>query len=186
MKKQNVTLVIIAVVMVVAAALARVFFYPLSFAPQIAMALFAGAVIENKKVAFALPLFAMLLADILFEVFNITQGFWGWGQLVGYGILALITVIGFNLKKISVGNVIGFSLLSSVVFYLLSNSAVWLLQGNDYHAYAYSFSGYINCLAAGLPFLEKGLLVDLGYSAVLFGGYVALRHFAVHDNKVIA
>ncbi|HZG23917.1 MAG TPA: DUF6580 family putative transport protein, partial [Chitinophagaceae bacterium] len=36
---------------------------PWGFTPQLAMALFAGAMIKDKKWAFALPLFSMFLSD---------------------------------------------------------------------------------------------------------------------------
>lgn len=172
--KQNKQLILIAVVMVLAAALSRVAFYPLNFSPVIAMALFGGAVIKDKKLAFALPLFAMLLADLLFEITNIAPGFWGWGQVLGYGILALITILGFNLKKISVLNVAGFSIASSLIFFFLSNSSVWLFAGNSYPR---SIEGWMACLAAGVPFLEKGLLTDLVYSGVFFGGFVLAKQY---------
>ncbi len=43
---------------------------PMGFAPQIAMAIFGGAVfINNKKWAFALPLLSMFISDVLYEVF---------------------------------------------------------------------------------------------------------------------
>jgi hypothetical protein len=172
--KQNKQLIVIAVVMVLAAALSRVAFYPINFSPVIAMALFGGAVIKDKKLAFALPLFAMLIADFLFEITNIAPGFWGWGQVVGYGILAVITMFGFNLKKITALKVAGFSIASSLIFFFLSNSSVWLLAGT---AYPRSIEGWMACLAAGVPFLEKGLLTDLLYSGVFFGGYVLARHY---------
>jgi len=185
MKKQDTLLVIIAVLMIIGAALSRVFFYPLNYSPVIAMALFGGSVISNKKLAFALPLFAMLLADILFEVFNIATGFWGWGQLIGYGIFAVITLLGFRLKKISVLNVAGFSVISSLIFFFLSNSAFWLIDNRVYQLYTQDLTGYFNSLIGGLPFLEKGLFVDLAYSALFFGGYVLLQKFAVKRVGVV-
>jgi hypothetical protein len=175
MMKQSTSMVLIAIVMILAAALSRVAFYPLNFSPVIAMALFGGAVIKDKKLAFALPLFAMFLSDLLFEVTNIASGFWGWGQLVGYGILALITIFGFNLKKINVLNVTGFSIASSLLFYFLSNTSVWIF---DSATYAPNFTGWVNCLAAGLPFLKNGLAADLVYSALFFGGYILLEKYA--------
>jgi hypothetical protein len=173
--KQRTTLVLIAVAMILAAAMSRIAFYPLNFSPVIAMALFAGAVIKDKKLAFILPLAAMFLSDVLFEITNIAPGFWGWGQLIGYGIFALITVLGFNLKKINVLNVAGFSVISSLIFFFLSNSSVWLLSSNYY---APNFTGFTECLAAGIPFLKNGIAADLVYSAVFFGGYVLLEKFA--------
>ena len=106
--KQNKTLVLIAALIVLLAALSRVVFYSKEFyfSAAVAMALFSGSVIKDKKLAFLLPLFSMFLADFLFEVSGIADGFWGWGQLVGYGIFALITILGFYLKKINVLNVI--------------------------------------------------------------------------------
>jgi ABC-type microcin C transport system permease subunit YejB len=41
---------------------------PLGFAPQIAMALFGGAMIKDRKWAISLPLLSMLISDILFQV----------------------------------------------------------------------------------------------------------------------
>lgn len=177
--KQRTTLLLIAVVMIVAAAMSRIAFYPLNFSPVIAMALFGGAVIKDKKLAFILPLLAMFISDVLFEVTGIAPGFWGWGQLVGYGILALITVVGFNLKKITALNVAGFSVVSSFIFFFLSNSSVWVF---DSVSYANNFSGWATCLAAGIPFLKNGLAADLVYSTVFFGGYYLLEKFAFNRS----
>ena len=179
--KQNTTMFLIAVVLILAAALSRIAFYPLNFSPVIAMALFGGAVINDKKLAFALPLLAMFLSDLIFEITNIATGFWGWGQLVGYGILGLITVFGFNLKKINVQNVTGFSIASSLIFFLLSNTSVWIF---DTTTYTQNFSGWLNCLAAGIPFLKNGLAADLVYSALFFGGFVLMEKYAF--KKVVA
>ncbi len=179
--KQKSSFLLIAVFMIVAAALSRLALYPLNFSPVIAMALFGGAVVEDKKLAFALPLLAMFISDVMFEVTNIAPGFWGWGQLIGYGILALITVVGFNLKNITVLNVAGFSILSSFLFFLLSNTSVWVFDSNTY---ANNFQGWVNCVAAGIPFLKNGLAADLVYSTVLFGGYVLLRKWAA--SKAVA
>jgi hypothetical protein len=181
MMKQNTTMFLIAAVMILAAALSRIAFYPLNFSPVIAMALFGGAVFKDKKLAFALPLLAMFLSDFIFEITNIATGFWGWGQLVGYGILALITVFGFNLKKINVQNVTGFSIVSSLIFFLLSNTSVWIF---DTTTYAQNFGGWVNCLAAGIPFLKNGLAADLVYSALFFGGFVLMEKYAF--KKVVA
>lgn len=175
MMKQSTSLLLIAAVMVLAAALSRVAFYPLNFSPVIAMALFGGAVIRDKKLAFALPLLAMFLSDVLFEVTNVAVGFWGWGQLIGYAILGLITIFGFGLKRINVLTVAGFSIASSFIFFFLSNTSVWLF---DTTTYARNFIGWESCLAAGIPFLKNALAADLVYSAVLFGGYVLLEKYA--------
>ena len=184
MNKQNTSTLIIAVLLIIVAAFSRVFLYPHNFSPIIGMAIFAGAVIKDRRLAFALPLFAMFLSDVLFEVFNIAPGFWGWGQLVGYGILALITVIAFSMKKINVLSVAGYSIGASLLFFFLSNSAFFVFDNPVYHLYAQNFSGYIASLVGGLPFLKTGIIADLVYSTVLFGTYFLVQHYAL--NKKVA
>ena len=71
---------------------------PYGFAPQWAMAIFGGAIIKDKKLAFILPLLSMFISDALYEVLyrngvgNI-QGFYE-GQFANYilfGKLVLFT-----------------------------------------------------------------------------------------------
>jgi hypothetical protein len=185
MNKQSTSTLISAVLLIIIAALSRVFLYPDNFSPIIGMAIFAGAVIKDRRLAFALPLFAMFLSDVLFEVFNIAPGFWGWGQLVGYGILALITVIAFSMKKISVFSVAGYSIGSSLLFFFLSNSAFFVFDNPIYHTYTQDLSGYFATLIGGLPFLKTGIIADLVYSTVLFGTYFLVQRFAF-SKKAIA
>ncbi len=184
MNKQSTSTLIIAALLVIIAALSRVILYPHNFSPIIGMAIFAGAVINDKRLAFALPLLAMFLSDVLFEVFNIAPGFWGWGQLVGYGILALITVIAFSMKKINVFSVAGYSIGSSLLFFFLSNSAFFVFDNPIYHTYTQDFTGYIATLAGGLPFLKTGIVADLVYSTVLFGTYFLVQRFAFSKKAV--
>ena len=185
MNKQSTSTLIIAVLLIIIAALSRVFLYPHNFSPIIGMAIFAGAVIKDRRLAFALPLLAMFLSDVLFEVFNIAPGFWGWGQLVGYGILAFITLIAFSMKKINVFSVAGYSIGSSLLFFFLSNSAFFVFDNPVYHTYTQDFKGYLATLAGGLPFLKTGIIADLVYSTVLFGTYFLVQHYAF-SKKVVA
>ncbi|MGF2414206.1 MAG: DUF6580 family putative transport protein, partial [Ferruginibacter sp.] len=116
------------------------------------------------------------------EVFNIAPGFWGWGQLVGYGIFALITFFAFTLKKVNVLNVIGYSIASSVIFFVLSNLSFFLIDNPIYHTYTQNFNGFVNCYVFALPFFKNSLIADLVYSGVLFGSYYAIQNFAVKKS----
>jgi hypothetical protein len=186
MNKQSTSTLIIAVLLIVIAALSRVILYPHNFSPIIGMAIFAGAVIKDKRLAFALPILAMFLSDVIFQVSDIADGFWGWGQLVGYAILALITVIAFSMKKINVLSIAGYSIGSSLLFFFLSNSAFFIFDNPIYHLYPQNFSGYIASLAGGLPFLKNGVIADLVYSTVLFGTYFLVQRYAFSKKEVAA
>ena len=72
---------------------------PYGFAPQMAMALFGGAVIKDKRLAFLLPLISMLISDVLYQFLYINgltqiQGFYA-DQWINYLLIAGITVFGF-------------------------------------------------------------------------------------------
>ena len=183
--KQSTSILIIAVLMIFAAAVSRILLYPISFSPLIAMALFGGAVIKNKKLAFLLPLAAIFLSDVLFEVFKIAPGFYGWGQLVNYGLLMLVTFMGTYLKKLNFITVAGFTVASALIFYFLSNSSVFVMSSGYY---AKNFAGYIECMIAGLPFLKASLISTASYSLLFFGAYfLATKYFQKEElayNKI--
>ncbi len=182
--KQNTLNIIIASLLVVIAAISRVLLYPDSFSPIIGMAIFAGAIFTDKRLAFALPVFAMLLSDVLFEVSGIAPGFWGIGQIASYAILALITVFAFRLKKLSFLNITKFSLTASVIFFVLSNLFFFLIDNRIYHTYTQDFSGLQQCFIMALPFFKTSVGVDLIFSFVLFGSYFLINRLVF--NKQVA
>ncbi|HSC38023.1 MAG TPA: DUF6580 family putative transport protein [Chitinophagaceae bacterium] len=151
---------------------------PDGFAPQIAMALFGGAIIKDKKWAFALPLFSMFLSDLLYQaLFSMhlsdRQGFYE-GQLLNYCIYAAITLFGFTLRRFTVLRVAAYSVVSPCLFFLLSNSGYWLGGGFDIRTNTpldKSFAGLLQSLTQGLPFLRGYLIGTVVFSAILFGGY---------------
>lgn len=182
--KQNKINLLLAVILILSAAISRVVLYPNNFSPIIGMALFGGAIIKDKRFAFVLPIFAMFISDVMFEASGIANGFWGWGQLVGYGILAIITVFGFRLKKVNAVNVIGFSLISSVIFFVLSNLSFFLIDNKVYHTYSNDLVGFKNCFIQALPFFKAH--VDLIFNAILFGTYYLITTYVTNNRQVAA
>lgn len=178
--KMNKNILISFLLLVVVAALYRVFPRPVNFAPQIAMALFAGAVIKDKVWAFALPILSMVLSDLLYQVMYLN----GWtdipgfyvGQWQNYILFAAITCIGFLIKKIRVLNVFLAALAAPTVFFILSNFIVWAgWQGTRGLNRPKTFDGLLMCYADALPFYGNSVLACLFFSAVLFGTYVLIR-----------
>ncbi len=173
--------ILIAVVLILVAAILKVATYPNSINPIVAIALFSGAIFQDKKLAFFMPLMAMLAADILLEVSNIAPGFYGMGQIANYLCLMAVTLLGFAMKKINIASVAGFSIASTLLFFVLSNSSVFAFSAGYYEM---SFAGYIKCMAAGVPFMLRRLPIDLLFSAIFFGSYVYF--FAKNQQKAVA
>ncbi len=159
--------------MIVAAALSRILPHPPNFAPINAIALFAGAYLADRKLfAFAVPLCAMLLSDTVLEMLT------GWGfhsgMWVVYGTMTLITVLGLRfIQKPSLLTVGATTLAASVLFFVLTNCAVWASSG----MYAHTFAGLQTCFVAALPFFQNSLLGDMFYSTVLFGSVALAERF---------
>jgi hypothetical protein len=180
--KSNKSLIWTMVALIIIAALYRIVpGRPLGFAPQIAMALFGGAVIKDKKWAFALPIFSMFLSDLLYQglysagISGTYGGFYD-GQLLNYCLFALMVVIGFAVKKINLVNVFAASLIAPTVFFLLSNFITWSGMAGGLRGLnrPLNFEGLLMAWNDGLPFYKGALLATLFFSTLLFGGYYLL------------
>jgi hypothetical protein len=143
----------------VAAAL-RLVPHPPNFTPIGAMALFSGAYLGRRGLAFVAPLGALLLSD---AVLGFYSGMW-----VTYLAVALIVLLGSAaLSRVTVPRVGGAALASSVLFFQVSNLGVWALSG----MYPLTVSGFAACYVAAIPFFQNTLAGDLFYTALLFGGF---------------
>lgn len=184
--KNNKTAILVFVLVIVSAALYRVWDNrPLGFAPQIAMALFAGSVIKDKRFSFLVPLFSMLLSDVLYQFlyaqgWTPIKGFYE-GQWVNYILFTSITVIGFFIKKNNIGSIIVGSLAGALIFFLASNFFDWIGGGLDINNQPYpkTFGGLMSCYAAGLPFFRGSMWATLLFNGVFFGCYHLYNRYFV-------
>ena len=162
--------ILFATILILVAASMKLLTHPHSIDPIIALSLFSGVIIKDRKWSFAIPLFTLLLSDILLEIAFPGNGFYGTSQIGNYFSLLFITVLGFGMKKINWITVPLFSVSASLAFYFLSNTNVFLSDVDSY--YSKDLNGYFNCMIAGIPFIKNSLINDLMFSAILFGGYV--------------
>jgi hypothetical protein len=185
--KLNKKLLLAAALIIIVSALYRT--SPLrqyGFAPQWAIAIFSGFLFaNNKKWAFALPILSMFLSDVIYEVlhsFNMTdiQGFYGKGQIVNYALFALVTCVGFFIKRFNTIRIAAAALAAPTLFFLLSNFSVWV----EYTGYLRpkTMSGLMQCYADGLPFYKTSIVGTLIFSVILFGTYY---FFAIKDKQQV-
>lgn len=180
MNSNNKTSVLVAVLLIVAAAFTRLIPHPPNFAPIASLAIFGGAVIKNNKYALLLPLGALLLSDILFELFTTTQGFYDISQTFVYAAFVLITFLASKIKKVNTTNILFACLWSGGVFFILSNFGVWLTGA----LYAKTFEGLIKCYVAAVEFykveffgsmLLNSIMGNVFFTGLLFGTYALLK-----------
>jgi hypothetical protein len=163
-----------------------------------AMALFAGAMVKDRRLAFLLPLLSMLFSDALYHVLFVNgmteiKGVYG-GQWLNYLLIAGVTLFGFLLKKITALRVTLFSVSGSLIFFLASNFTVW--AGGGGFSRPKTFEGLLMCYSDGLAFyrdygIVKGFygnlfIGDLFFCALLFGTFFLLQRSLLHNRSQLA
>ncbi len=181
MKTQNRQLVFTAAIVILAAAFSRLIPHPPNFAAIGALGLFGGTVIKDKKYAFIFPLAALLVSDIILELFTAVQGFYGWGQLFVYGAFMLTTFLATKIKKVNSVNILLACVWTSLIFFTLSNFGDWVVRS----FYPKTFSGLVQCYTEALPFYNHDyifgsfalntLTSTIFFSALMFGAYAMVK-----------
>ncbi|MCX7737048.1 MAG: hypothetical protein N2319_10075 [Candidatus Kapabacteria bacterium] len=149
---------IFIVSLIILAVISRLIGFIPNFSPIAAIALFGAAYFPNKRDAFIVPIIAMFISD-LFIGLHPTM----WAVYLSF---ALTVLIGFNLrKKQTVVRIITSSLLSSVLFFIVTNFAHFLFY------FPHTLQGLTQCYIDAIPFFRNTVLGDLVYCGVLFGSY---------------
>ena len=180
--KLNRSNLLILFILILACALYRVWdSRPMGFAPQIAMALFAGSISKDKRFAFLFPILSLFISDLLYQFLysqglTTIKGFYS-GQWQNYLLIASITIIGFFINKNKIGQIFIGSLAGAVYFFLISNFMVWVGGGLDINNQPYprSFNGLMLCFSEALPFFKWSLLSTLVFNGIFFGSFYLLR-----------
>jgi len=151
---------------IVAAAALRLVPHPPNFSPIDAMALFSGAYLGRRWVAFAAPLAALFLSDLVLGFYH--------GMATVYATVALIVAIGWSLSSRRTPlRIAGAAVAGSVTFFLITNFGMWLFSG----FYPLTSAGLAACYVAAIPFFQTTVAADLVYAGLLFGGFALAEHF---------
>jgi hypothetical protein len=151
---------LLALALILLAAALRIAPHPWNFTPVGAMALFSGAVLRDRRLAFLFPLLALFLGDI----------FVGFHKLVPlvYASFLINVAIGLWLRdRRALARISLATLLAALQFFLVTNFAVWQLLGSFPH----TASGLVACYVAGIPFFWNTLAGDALYATLLFGSF---------------
>jgi hypothetical protein len=157
------TIVILA--MIALAAVLRILPHPWNFTPVGAMALFAGAVVKHRRVAFLFPLVALFVGDIF-------VGFHKLMPLV-YASFLIDVALGSAIRnRRTIARIGGITAVGALQFFLVTNFGVWaFLEG-----FPKTVSGLAACYISGLPLLLNTLSGDAFYATLLFGGFALAEH----------
>ena len=158
---------IIIVILIVFGVSYRILDYPPNFTPIVAIAMF-GSYYFRGYLFFLLPISIMLVSDFFI-------GFYEWKIMLSiYLSIALISFFGLMIrKKYSVSNIVQWSFLASLVFFVISNTAVWLFTS----WYPSSLSGLLECFYLAIPFFKNTLAGDMFFNTSFFGAYAFYNYY---------
>lgn len=168
----------VAVTIIIASFMRLIPHWP-NFTPIAAIALFGGTYLGKKYLSFIIPFAALFLSDLFLGFHS--------SMIAVYASFAITVLIGFYLRKnVKAGSVIVASLLSSIIFFVITNFSSWLFMP----MYSKDFLGLMECYTAGLMFFNDGsygisfflnsILGGLAYNTLLFGAfYLAKLKFPV-------
>ncbi len=147
-----------AIILIVLGVATRLVPHVSQFTAILAVAFFAGLYLKGRK-ALWIPLIPMVISDAILG-FHDTM-FFTWGSMV------LVSLIGLWLKDHkNFTTVLGGSVASAVVFFIVSNFGAWLSP-----LYPDTWAGLQECYIRAIPFFRTTLLSTMAYSMVLYAGY---------------
>jgi hypothetical protein len=129
--------------------------------PFAASALFAGCTLRRPAMSIIVPIAALTLSNVGLAVDD-----WRVTAVV-YASTLVPALAGMLVRRWNGAlPVVGAMLSCSLIFFVSTNFAVWAFNG----MYPLTWEGLVQCYVAALPFLDKTVLGDLLWTAVLFGG----------------
>ncbi len=150
---------VLALVLIVVAAVTRFIPHPFNFTAIGAIALFSGAVVKDKRLAFLIPISVLLFTDMIL-------GF-HFSMLPVYTCFAFTVFMGIFIKnKQNIFSIAFASLVSSLVFFLITNLPFWYWELG---LYPMTISGTMESYKMAIPFFKNQLVGDLFYNSMLFG-----------------
>jgi hypothetical protein len=166
---------VLALALIALAAVLRIVPHPRNFAPIGAMALFSGAMIQDRRLALLFPLLALFAGDL----------FIGFHKLIPivYASTLVSVALGFVLRnRKTLGRITGMTLLGAIQFFLVTNFGVWLLLGT----FPKTTAGLVACYIAGAPLFWNTLASDAVFVTLLFGGYALAERTipALHQHSL--
>jgi len=180
---------ILAILMVLGAGIFRLIgneFHWWNMAPVAAMALLGGMHL-GRRYALWVPLAVLAVTDL---VLNVRMGYpmIYWPRTFDYGAFLLVGLLGLWARERKLGTKISAAIATPFLFFLISNFAVWLFGTNLANTpYTKTFSGLMECYAAGIPFLRGTVIGDWGFMALFALSAVLLsRTSSERSHRLVA
>ena len=143
--------------------------HPPNFTPIVAVAIMSGYLFKNLYLSILVLFFSMIVGDMFI-------GFYSNMFYVYFPLFVITYFCFFKNKNINAKNLFIYGIVSSVVFFIISNLGVWVSSD----MYEKNISGLINCYIMAIPFLKNTII-----STILFS-YLSFISISTYNKKVKA
>jgi hypothetical protein len=141
----------------------RLVFHAPNATPMGAFALFVGAYLGSKnKWLLFLPLAAMAISDLFVGSYDWKLMAVVYASFLVYGVVGMLAA-----KRKNPGTLFLATIAGSLLFYLVTNAAVWILSP----WYTHNLQGLLLSYTLALPFFRATLFGDIVFTAIFIGGY---------------
>ena len=137
-------------------AIGRLVPHPPNFTPILAAAIVAPYILNNKYLSLLMPISAMIIADFFIGFYS--GIIWVYGSILLCGFLSEYFKK-FSNYKLQLGIM---ALLSSVIFFVITNFSVWFF--GDF--YPKTYEGLLLCYTMAIPFFRNTILSTLLYTGL--------------------
>ena len=137
-------------------AIGRLIPHPPNFTPILAAAIVAPYIMNNRFISLLIPITAMIIADFFIGFYS--GIIWVYGSILLCGLLSQYSQK-FKNYKLQLGIM---AILSSVIFFVITNFTVWLFSGY----YPKTFEGLVLCYTMAIPFFRNTILSTLLYTGL--------------------
>ena len=152
--------------------LSRLIPHPPNFTPILGMAVFSGAIISKRIIAYLVPLAAMLLSDLYL-------GFHASMPIIYFSLAVCVLIGTFIEARVSILNSFLSISFGVILFFLITNFMVWYGSG----MYETNISGLMTCYYMALPFVQNSFISSLLYGMGAFLIYDIINKRIILTNK---
>lgn len=147
----------LALIIISLGILSRVVIHTPNFTPVLSMAFLGGMYLKGRQ-AVLVPLALMVISDLIIGAYPL--------MVITWGSIVLISVLGLWLReKKSFLTVLGGSIASAMIFFVVTNFASWLTL------YPHTTDGLRQCYILAVPFFRSTFASTVAYSLVFYAAY---------------
>ena len=145
----------IPICLILVLSFSRIIPHPSNFTPILAVGIFAGFYFKNFVLSFFIVILSMFLGDLYLGLHNT--------MFFTYTSLLVAVLLGMIIKHFKTKEILFSGLISSIVFFVITNFGVWAISG----MYEKNFSGLVQSYFMAIPFFHNTLISTLLYLFVL-------------------